>query len=74
MSLQKVKSNTPVIFALVSKFERVREYLSIYLVGQFFAIPRKIIDGILVPVPSHNYVETEATEVILKQENSILKT
>ena len=52
----------------------VREYLSTYLVGTvFLRLPRKIIEGVLVPVPSHNYVETKAKEIIIKKENSVFQ-
>lgn len=70
----KSKNITPNYLHWYLSLKEVREYLSTYLVGTvFLRVPRKIIDGVLVPVPSHNYVETKATEVIIKKQNSIFQ-
>ena len=70
----KSKNITPNYLHWYLSIEDVREHLSSYAVGTvFLRIPKKIIDGLLIPVPSHNYIETETTEIIIKKENSLFK-
>ena len=52
----------------------IREYLSSYAVGTvFLRIPKKIIDGLSIPMPSHNYKDTEVSETIIVKENTLFK-
>lgn len=40
----------------------------------FLRVPRKVIDSLLIPVPSHNHKEKEASEVVIERENSPFKS
>jgi len=70
----KSKNITPNYLHWFLSLNDTREYLSSYAVGTvFLRIPRKIIDGLVIPMPSHNYTETEVPEIIITKENTLFK-
>lgn len=70
----KSKNITPNYLHWYLSLKETRDYLSFFAVGSvFLRIPKNIINGLIVPIPSHNYKEQETGEVIIKKENSLFK-
>jgi len=70
----KSKNISPNYLHWFLSLNETREYLISYAVGTvFLRIPRKIIDGLVIPIPSHNYIETEVPETIIIKENTLFK-
>jgi hypothetical protein len=68
------KNITPNYLHWFLSIKEIREYLSSYAVGTvFLRIPKKIIDGLSIPMPSHNYKDTEVSETIIIKENTLFK-
>jgi hypothetical protein len=68
------KNITPNYLHWFLSLKGVKEHLSRFAVGTvFLRIPKKIIDTLSIPVPSHYYDERVDDEVVIKNDNSPFK-
>ena len=67
----KSKNITPNYVHWYLSQNAIKEYLGSFAVGTvFLRIPKKILDELFVPIPSHTYNEIETPETVIKVENS----